>query len=143
MRLASLVDFALLTQRSFLAPRFARRHRLIAFSSQPDDYVLATGETHTVREFVEKSFAHVGIFIKWMGERGSVEETGVDSADESRVLVRIDPKYFRPTEVDLLLGDPSKAKLVLGWEAATKFEDLVADMMNADMEKVEKGDLIS
>ena len=112
-------------------------------SSQPDDYVLATGETHTVREFVEKSFAHVGIFIKWMGERGSVEETGVDSADESRVLVRIDPKYFRPTEVDLLLGDPSKAKRMLGWEATTKFEDLVADMMNADMEKVEKGDLIS
>ena len=72
----------------------------------PDDYVLATGETHTVREFVEKAFAVVGITIKWCGPEGTVEETGVDANDESRVLVRIDPAYFRPTEVELLLGDP-------------------------------------
>jgi GDPmannose 4,6-dehydratase len=110
---------------------------------KPDDYVLATGETHTVREFVEKAFAYIGIEIKWVGERGSVEELGVDTKDESRVLVRIDPKYFRPTEVDLLLGDPTKAKNVLGWEAKTKFEDLVVDMMKADIEKVEAGDLTS
>ncbi|GMH87676.1 hypothetical protein TrVE_jg2791 [Triparma verrucosa] len=110
---------------------------------KPDDYVLATGETHTVREFVEKSFAYIGITITWIGERGSVEEKGVDSSDESRVLVQIDPKYFRPTEVDLLLGDPAKAKEKLGWEATTKFEDLVKDMMEADMAKVESGDLIS
>ncbi|GMH47537.1 hypothetical protein TL16_g00085 [Triparma laevis f. inornata] len=66
---------------------------------KPDDYVLATGETHTVREFVEKSFAYIGTTIKWVGEHGSVSEKGVDSSDESRVLVQIDPKYFRPTEV--------------------------------------------
>ncbi len=110
---------------------------------KPDDYVLATGETHTVREFVEKAFLHIGVTIKWIGEAGTVEEIGVDASDVNRVLVRIDPKYFRPTEVDLLLGDPSKARKVLGWEAATKFDDLVVDMMTADMELVEKGDLRS
>ena len=110
---------------------------------KPDDYVLATGETHTVREFVEKSFKYIGITIKWTGEFGTVEETGVDAADESRVLVMIDPQYFRPTEVDLLLGDATKAKNVLGWEAKIKFEDLVEDMMKGDMELVEKGDLRS
>ncbi|GMH61639.1 hypothetical protein TrRE_jg5550, partial [Triparma retinervis] len=110
---------------------------------EPDDYVLATGETHTVREFVEKAFKYIGITIKWVGETGSVEEIGVDDKDEGRVLVRIDPKYFRPTEVDLLLGDATKAKDVLGWEATTKFEQLVADMMEADIKKVEVGDLKS
>lgn len=116
---------------------------LRSLQEKPDDYVLATGETHTVREFVEKSFAFIGITIKWVGEHGSIQEKGVDSSDESRVLVRIDPKYFRPTEVELLLGDPAKAKRELGWEATTKFEDLVKDMMEADMAKVESGDLIS
>ena len=71
---------------------------------KPDDYVLATGETHTVREFIEKSFAVVGTTIKWMGDAGTVDEYGVDADDESNVLVRIDPQYFRPTEVELLLG---------------------------------------
>ena len=102
----------------------------------PDDYVLATGETHTVREFVEKAFAHTGTTIKWVGERGSVDEKGVDANDESRVLVQIDPRYFRPTEVDLLLGDPTKAKKVLGWEAELGFEGLVKDMMDADLAMV-------
>ena len=102
----------------------------------PDDYVLATGETHTVREFVEKSFAEVGTTIVWKGETGTVDEYGVDAADEERVLVRIDPRYFRPTEVELLLGDPSKAKKVLGWEADTTFEALVKDMMKADVDMV-------
>merc|ERR1719356_1141280 len=74
-----------------------------------DDYVLATGETHTVREFVEKAFAVVGTTIEWQGPKGSAEEIGVDKKDPSRVLVKIDPRYFRPTEVDLLLGDPTKA----------------------------------
>jgi GDPmannose 4,6-dehydratase len=102
----------------------------------PDDYVLATGETHTVREFVEKAFAHAGTTIKWMGETGTVNEIGVDANDESRVLVRIDPRYFRPTEVDLLLGDPSKAKKVLGWSAKLGFEGLVKDMMTAELAMV-------
>lgn len=98
-----------------------------------DDYVLATGETHSVREFVEKAFKYIDIDVKWVGERGSVDEIGVDAADEERVIVRIDPKYFRPTEVDLLIGDPAKAKRELGWEATTKFEDLVKEMMEHDL----------
>jgi GDPmannose 4,6-dehydratase len=85
---------------------------LMLQSPDPDDYVLATGETHTVREFVEKSFAQVGTTIAWRG--AGVEETGVD-ASTGAVLVRIDPRYFRPTEVDLLIGDPTKAKTKLGW----------------------------
>ena len=70
--------------------------------------MLATNETHPVREFVEKAFKHAGITVKWLGQPGTVDETGVDAADESRVLVRVDPKYFRPTEVDILIGNPAK-----------------------------------
>jgi len=106
-----------------------------------DDYVCATGETHMVREFVEKSFAHVGITIQWQGE--DVEEIGVDKADPSRVLVRVDPQYFRPTEVELLIGDPAKAKKHLGWQPKVLFEDLVKEMTQADVELVEKGDFSS
>jgi len=96
-----------------------------------------------VREFVEKAFAFVNIGITWQGKRGSVEEIGVDSADTSRVLVRVDPKYFRPTEVDLLIGSPAKAKRVLGWEPEILFEGLVRDMMEADVAKVAANDLHS
>ena len=104
-----------------------------------DDYVLATGETHTVREFVEKAFAVVGTTIEWKGEAGTVDEVGVDKANPDNVLVRIDPRYFRPTEVDLLLGDPAKAKKVLGWESSTPFEKLVQEMVEADV-KICKGE---
>ncbi len=97
---------------------------------QPDDYVLATGETHSVREFVELSFAHIGCTIEWQGQ--GVDEIGRD-ARTGKVLVRIDPVYFRPTEVDLLLGDPSKAHAKLGWRHKTAFRDLVREMMDADM----------
>lgn len=103
---------------------------------EPDDYVLATGETHSVREFVEKTFKAIGITIKWKGEFGSIDEIGVDAADEERVLVKIDPKYFRPTEVDLLLGDPTKAKNNIGWESETSFDDLVKDMIESDLKLV-------
>lgn len=99
-----------------------------------DDYVLATGETHSVREFVEEAFQYIGITVKWVGEMGSVDEIAVDSADESRVLVRIDERYFRPTEVELLIGDPAKAKRVLGWESKIAFKELVKEMMEADIE---------
>jgi GDPmannose 4,6-dehydratase len=99
----------------------------------PDDYVLATGETHTVREFVEKSFKCVGTSIIWKGEKGTVDEIGVDADDESRVLVKIDPRYFRPTEVELLLGDATKAKNVLGWTATTSFDNLVKEMVEEDL----------
>jgi len=102
----------------------------------PDDYVLATGETHMVREFVEKAFRFAGIEIVWKGEAGTVDEIGVDAADESRVLVRVDPEYFRPTEVDLLLGDPTKAKTKLGWVSKTSFDDLVKEMVEEDIKMV-------
>jgi GDPmannose 4,6-dehydratase len=82
-------------------------------ADKPDDFVLATNETHPVREFVEKAFACVGITIEWKNERGTVDEIGVDSKDHSRVLVRIDPKYFRPTEVDILIGSAAKAERTL------------------------------
>ncbi|KAJ1427049.1 gdp-d-mannose 4,6-dehydratase [Ochromonadaceae sp. CCMP2298] len=104
-----------------------------------DDYVLATNETHPVREFVERSFAYVGITIKWIGEPGTVDETGVDAADEERVLVKVDPRYFRPTEVEILIGDASKAKRNLGWEATTLFKALVDEMTQADIELVDAG----
>ncbi len=107
---------------------------------EPDDYVLATGETHSVREFVEKAFKHAGIEIKWTGPAGTVDEIGVDASDESRVLVKIDTRYFRPTEVDLLLGDPTKAKTKLGWVSKTPFDDLVKEMVEADIKMV-KGEM--
>ena len=100
---------------------------------EPDDYVLATGETHSVREFVEKAFKYAGITIKWKGEAGTVDEIGVEEGNEDRVLVKIDPRYFRPTEVDLLLGDPTKAKTKLGWTSATPFDSLVKEMIEADI----------
>jgi len=106
----------------------------------PDDYVLATNETHPVREFVEKAFKVVDIKVKWLGTAGSVDEIGVDADNVDRVLVRVDPKYFRPTEVDILIGDPKKAKDLLGWTPTTLFEDLVKEMTLADLAEVDKGD---
>ncbi len=95
----------------------------------PDDYVLATGEAHTVREFVELAFRATGFEIKWQGE--GLTEVGVDEAT-GRVLVKIDERYFRPTEVDSLLGDPGKAHDKLGWHHTTKFESLVNEMVEHD-----------
>merc|ERR1712003_321535 len=102
----------------------------------PEDFVLATGETHTVREFVERAFKVVDIDIKWKGATGTVDEVGVDAKNEDRVLVKIDPAYFRPTEVDLLLGDPTKAKNKFGWESSTSFDQLVKEMVEADIAMV-------
>ena len=106
-------------------------------ADEPDDFVLATGETKTVREFVEKAFKMINVEIEWKGERGTVEEYGVDKAT-GKTLVNIDPKYFRPTEVELLVGDPSKAKEKLGWAPTTTFEELVRLMMEADLKHIEK-----
>ena len=100
----------------------------------PDDFVLATGQAHTVRHFVERAFSHVGISVVWRGM--GVEEQGL-CAESGKTLVRIDPRYFRPTEVDLLIGDPSKAASELGWQATTSFEALVTEMMVADLEAVQ------
>ena len=99
----------------------------------PEDYVLATGETHSVREFVELAFARVGHTIEWKGS--GVDEVGID-ATSGDTLVKIDSHYFRPTEVDLLLGDPSKAKRVLGWKHTTSFPELVFDMLASDLKVV-------
>ncbi len=101
----------------------------------PDDFVLATGETHSVREFVELAFAETGVTIRWQGK--GVAEQGLDDAS-GRVLVEIDPRYFRPTEVELLLGDPAKAHKVLGWKHTTPFKTLVTEMVAADMAAVAK-----
>jgi GDPmannose 4,6-dehydratase len=100
---------------------------------EADDYVLATGETHSVREFVELAFAEIGINIAWRGK--GIEEIGADAAT-GNVLIRIDARYFRPTEVDLLLGDPSKARSKLGWRHKTSFKELVAQMVASDLEGV-------
>jgi GDPmannose 4,6-dehydratase len=108
---------------------------LMLQQEQPDDYVLATGESHSVREFVEKAFAHVGRTIVWQGS--GVAEKGVDKATGT-VLVEIDPRYFRPTEVEQLLGDPSKARNKLGWRHKTSFDQLVKDMIKADMVAIPK-----
>lgn len=106
---------------------------------KPDDYVLATNETHSVREFVERAFKFIGITIAWKGEHGSVDEIGVDASNESNVLVKIDPRYFRPTEVDLLIGNPAKAKTQLGWAPTTLFSALVDEMVAADINMVDTG----
>jgi GDPmannose 4,6-dehydratase len=102
---------------------------LILQQDAPDDYVLATGESHSVREFVEKAFSHIGRAVVWCGQ--GVEEKGIDKST-GEVLVEVDPRYFRPTEVDSLLGDPSKARAKLGWRHKTSFDTLVADMVEAD-----------
>ena len=97
---------------------------------QPDDYVLATGEAHSVREFIEVAFAETGITIEWVGR--DVEECGVCSKT-GRVLVRIDPRYFRPTEVEILMGNPEKARRKLGWSHRVSFRELVKEMVAQDL----------
>ncbi len=101
----------------------------------PDDYVLATGEAHSVRDFVEAAFRHVGIALKWQGK--GAQERGIDPASGA-VRVEIDPRYFRPTEVDALEGDARKARDKLGWKPAVKFEELVREMVEADRAEVAK-----
>jgi len=108
---------------------------MILQQDQPDDFVFATGETHSVREFVEFAFAEIGREIEWRG-RGA-EEKGYD-AKSGDVLIEIDPNYFRPTEVDLLIGDPTKAREKLGWESRHSFKDLVKEMVAADLKVVDQ-----
>lgn len=107
---------------------------LMMQQDEPDDYVLATGETHSVRELVEEAAQHVGIDIVWKGK--DEKEQGVDKKT-SKVIVEIDPKYYRPAEVDLLLGDASKAKKMLGWEPRVTFKELVKIMVDADLRALE------
>ena len=103
---------------------------LIVQQAEPGDYVLATGETHSVREFVEKAFAHIGRAVEWEGS--GLNEKGIERGS-GRVLVEVDARYFRPTEVDLLKGDPSKARSKLGWRHRITFDELVREMVDADL----------
>src|SRR6516164_720427 len=100
-------------------------------ADQADDFVLATGETRSVREFVELAFAEVGRRIQWRGK--GIEEAGIDKKT-GKTVVRIDPVYFRPTEVDILIGDASKARQKLGWKPKTSFAELVKEMVAGDLE---------
>jgi GDPmannose 4,6-dehydratase len=108
---------------------------LIVQQPQPDDYVLATGEEHSVREFVEKAFACVGRKIEWRG--AGLAEQGVDARD-GRVLIEIDERYFRPTETDALVGDPTKARQKLGWRHKVSFNELVREMVDTDLQDMRR-----
>ncbi len=101
--------------------------------STPEDFVLATGETHSVRELIELAFSEVGFVVRWQGS--GVEEVGVD-ATSGNVLIQVDPRYFRPAEVELLLGDPSKARDKLGWRHTTGFDEMIREMVASDLDAV-------
>lgn len=108
---------------------------LMLQQEQPDDYVIATGETYTVRCFAEKVFERLEMPLEWRGTAAA--EQGVDR-NSGKVLIRVDPRYFRPAEVDLLLGNPTKAQQKLGWELKTSFDELVAMMTDADLKQAEQ-----
>lgn len=117
------------------APEYVEGMWRILQHHEADDFVLATGETHAVREFVEHAFAAVKLPIEWRG--AGVDEVGV-VAGSDRVVVRIDPRYFRPTDVDLLIGDPSKSRELLGWQPQVTFEALVGRMVASDLEAAQR-----
>ena len=108
---------------------------LMLQQDEPDDYVIATNETRTVREFVETAFGHVGITVEWKGE--GIDEIGIDKAT-GKTIVKVNKKFFRPAEVDVLLGNPAKAETKLGWVREIPFADLVKRMIDNDMALVEK-----
>ena len=112
------------------APEYVEGMWMILQHSEPDDYVFASGIAHTVRRFVELAFEYVDIDIVWKGK--GINEVGINSKNKN-IVIRVDPNYFRPTEVDLLVGDASKAKKVLGWEPKTTFEELVCIMMENEL----------
>ena len=118
------------------AKDFVYAQWLMLQQDEPQDYVIATGETHTVREFVEVAFKEVGINIEW--QNTGVDEKGIDKST-GKVLVEVDEKYFRPAEVELLLGDPSKAEKELGWERKVSFKELVSGMVKYDLENDDFG----
>lgn len=115
------------------APDFVKMMWMMLQQEKPDDFVVATNEMHTVREFIEKSFGYLDMPIEWKGKED--EEVGINSKTGD-IVVKIDPRYYRPAEVEQLLGDPSKAKAKLGWEPTVKFEELVKIMTQADLESL-------
>ena len=117
------------------APEYVEGMWRVLQQDVPDDYVLATGETHTVREFADHAFKELDIELEWQGT--GPEEKGIDKAT-GKVIVAVNPEYYRPTEVDLLIGDPVKAREKLGWEATIKFEELVRLMARADWEELQR-----
>ena len=118
------------------APEYVESMWLILQQNKPDDYVVATGETHTVREFCDHAFAELGMTLKWEGK--DEKEIGI-CAETGKTVVKVDEKYFRPTEVEILIGDPSKAAKILGWKPKTKFQDLVKIMTRADYDAIKRG----
>lgn len=116
------------------APDYVSAMWLMLQQEEPDDFVIATGEMHTVREFVEQSFAHLDVQLTWQGT--GVEEVGINK-HTGDVIIRIDPRYFRPTEVGHLMGDSTKAKQQLGWEPTVKFDELVRIMTEADWDSLQ------
>lgn len=118
------------------APEYVEGMWMMLQQDQPEDFVLATGKMVTVREFINWAFEEIGIQLEWKGESGSVDEIGVDK-ETGKTLVQIDPRYFRPTEVDTLLGDATKAEKKLGWKPNTSVQELVKIMVKADIERME------
>jgi GDPmannose 4,6-dehydratase len=121
------------------AKDFVEAMWLMLQQDRPEDYVIATGESHSVREMVEKAFGEVGITIVWEGK--GTQEVGKDAAS-GKVVVQVDPRYFRPTEVDELLGDPSKARANLGWRPRVTFDDLVSMMVREDVKEAQRDHLV-
>lgn len=119
------------------APDYVRAMWLMLQQDEAVDYVIATGESHSVRELIEKAFAHVGVQLKWEGEDAS--EQGIDVAN-GKTVVQVNPKYYRPIDVDTVLGDASRAKNELGWEPEVKFDQLVGIMMEADLAAARKAE---
>lgn len=119
------------------APEFVEAIWLMLQQPQPEDFVIATGETHTIREFVEEAFRVVGVEIVWQGS--GEKERGLDRRS-GKVRVEVSPEFYRPAEVDILLGNPRKAGEKLGWKPRTPFKDLVRIMVEADLERVRKGE---
>src|SRR5579863_3786894 len=119
---------------------YVRAQWLMLQQDAPEDYVIASGEQHSVREFVERSARHIGMHIEWRGS--GIDEQGVD-LNTGRSVVKIDARYFRPTEVDSLLGDASKARARLGWKAEIPFERLVQEMVESDLEIARRDALVA
>ena len=120
------------------AKDYVKMQWLMLQQDAPDDFVIATGEQHSVREFVDLSAKALGIAVRWEGQ--GVNEKGINIAND-KTIVAVDPSYFRPTEVDTLLGDPSKAKEKLGWQPEIPFHDLVTEMVQTDLEEAKKDEL--